>query len=127
MIPDECKDPAVKDQPTSTALSHQGCVGCLVQARGDPYQELYMRLLAPLIKALENLSISLHFEGEDLKENLVRDISHHGMSLRSLDAGTSSEGRPAQSVGMPRKQLQTRGTKGYERRHLPHTITSNAD
>ncbi len=39
------------------------------------------------IKALENLSMSLNFEGEDLKAKLVRAISHHRTSLRSLEFG----------------------------------------
>ena len=37
------------------------------------------------IKALENLSISLRFEGEDVKEKLIHVISYHGTTLRSLE------------------------------------------
>ena len=54
--------------------------------------EFLIRLLHG-IKALKNLSISLHIDriNEALKENLVRAISRHGKSLRSLEFGEQEE------------------------------------
>ena len=54
--------------------------------------KLVIRLLHE-IKALKNLSISLHVDhiDEDLKNNLVRAISRHGRSLLSLEIGEQRE------------------------------------
>ena len=61
----------------------------LLKAEGCEY---LIRLLNG-IKALQNLSIFLHIDrtDEDLKETLVRAISRHGKSLRSLEFGEPKE------------------------------------
>lgn len=69
--------------------------------------QLFIRLVHG-IKALEHLSIFLHFDrnDEDLKENLVRAISRHGSSLRSLEFGDRKENTAPLIVHVPTNPTQ---------------------